>query len=106
MGLFTKRPYDVSNLNSAEKAAAQAALEVAQMLDTRGAMKKDLKGAMTGLRKGKMTRNDLATTVACLVASLAALAGSDDPDRSSILNQKKVATVAMAMALDKLKAKL
>jgi len=106
MGLFTRRPYDVSNLNSAERAAAQAALEVAQMLDTRGTMKKELNGALKGRRKGKMTRSELATTAACLVASLASLAGSEDPDRSSMLNQKKVATVAMAMALDKLKAKL
>ncbi len=106
MGLFTSRPYDVSNLNAAETAAAQAALEIAQLMDRNGQMKKDLNGALKGLRKGKMTRNDLATTIACLVASLGALAGSEDPERSSMLNKKKVATVAMAMALDKLKAKL
>ena len=50
-----------------------------------------------------MSREDLATSIACLAASLSAMSSSEDPDRSSLLAKKKVATVAMALALDKLK---
>ena len=106
MGLFTKRPYDLSSLNGAEKAATKSALEVAQMMDTQGRLKKELKNALTGLSKGKMTREELATSIACLVATLAALNSGDDPDRSSLLAKKKIATVVVALALDKLKGLL
>jgi len=103
MGLFTAKPYKLDSLNFAEKAAVRTALEVAQMLDTQGRLKKELNSALKGLDKGKMSRKDLATSVACLAASLSAMSNSEDPDRSSLLAKKKVATVAMALALDKLK---
>ncbi len=103
MGLFSFRPYKLDSLNFAEKSALKAALEVAQMLDTQGQLKKSLNSALKGLEKGKMSKSELTTSIACLAASLTALSKTEDPDRSSLLAKKKVATVAMALALDKLK---
>ena len=103
MGLFTRKPYKMDSLNIAEKAAVKTALEVAQALDRGGRMKKELSSAIRDFDKGKLSKKDMATTVACLVASLSALSGTDDPDRSSLLNKKKVVMVSMALALDKLK---
>ena len=103
MGLFTKKPYSLDSLNVAEKAAVKTALEVAQMVDTQGKLKKELGSALKDFGKGKFSKEDMAITMAALAASLKALAGSEDPDRSSLLNKKKVAVVSMALALDKLK---
>jgi len=103
MGLFTRKPYKLDSLNIAEKAAVSTALEIGLAVSRDPKLTKSLQAAQKDLRGGKMSKDTLGTTVACLVASLAALAGSDDPDRSSLLQQKKVVTVSMALALDKLK---
>ena len=46
---------------------------------------------------------DLTLTIACLMAALEALQKGDDPERTTLLKQKQVLEVSMAMALDKLK---
>ena len=102
MGLFTRKPYSMASLNIAEKAAVQTALEVAQALDRGGILKKELSTALKEFGKGKMSKKSLMTTIACLVASLKSLKDSEDPDRSSLLQKKKVVVVSMALALDKL----
>ena len=103
MGLFTPKPYKLDSLNIAERAAVSTALEIGLAVSKDPKLTKSLNNAQKDLRGGKMSRDTLSTTIACLVASLAALAGSDDPDRSSLLEKKKVVTVSMALALDKLK---
>ena len=52
---------------------------------------------------GKLSKEDMAKVIACLIASLAAIKSGDDPERSSQLQQQQVVEVSMAMALDKLK---
>lgn len=101
-GLFSKK-ISINSLGIAEKAAVETALEVAQMLDRKGELTKQLSSALAGVRKGKMTKEDIKVTVACLLASLAALTSGDDPDRSSQLQKKQVAQVSMALAIEKLK---
>ena len=103
MGLFTSRPYSMSSLNGAEKSAVRTALEVAKAVGVDGKLGKSVNTAIKELQKGKMSKDSLTTSIAALVASLAALSGSEDPDRSTLLKQKQVAQVVMVMALDKLK---
>ena len=103
MGLFTAKPYDMSSLNIAEKAAVRTALQIATTVDHNGSMKKDLSSALKDFEKGKLSKNDMSTVIACLIASLAALKSGDDPERTTLLRQKQVVELSMAMALDKLK---
>lgn len=103
MGLFTPKPYDVSSMNIAERAAVRTALQIAQQVDHQGKMKKDLSSTLKDFEKGKLSKNDMSTVIACLIASLAAIKSGDDPERTTLLKQKQVVELSMAMALDKLK---
>ncbi len=103
MGLFTPKPYSLDSLNIAEKFAAKTALQIAQAVDHQGQLKKQLDSALKNFDKGKLTKEDLTLTIACLMAALEALQKGDDPERTTLLKQKQVLEVSMAMALDKLK---
>ena len=106
MGLFTAKPYKMDSLNIAERAAVSTAMEVALQLDTQGKVTKKLKTALRDFNKGKMSKEDMAVAIACLLGSLKALSSGEDPDRSSLLKKKAVVQVSMAMALAKLQKML
>ena len=104
MGLFTAKPYKMDSLNIAERAAVSTAMEVALQLDTQGKVTKKLKTALRDFNKGKMSKEDMAVAIACLLGSLKALSSGEDPDRSSLLNCLRRAiqhTYAIAIVLRK-----
>ncbi|MCR5295946.1 MAG: hypothetical protein K6E17_00930 [Clostridiales bacterium] len=103
MGLFTPKPYSMDSLNIAERAAVRTALKVGLMVGSDSSVKKKLQTALNDFDKGKLSKEDMAAVIACLIASLAAIKSGDDPERSSQLQQQQVVEVSMAMALDKLK---
>ena len=99
--IFKRRPYKLNSLNFVEKAAAEAALQAAIHF---GADNRNLniERALKDFRKGALDKDELTTVIACVAAALAAMKGSEDPDRSSELKNKQITEVSLALAFKKL----
>ena len=78
MGLFTPKPYSMDSLNIAERAAVRTALKVGLMVGSDSSVKKKLQTALNDFDKGKLSKEDMAAVIACLIASLAAIKSGDD----------------------------
>lgn len=108
MGFFDflkGKPYKMDSLNIVEKAAAEAAMEAAIRFGGDG-RNVNIAGALKSFRKGAVNKEELSTIIACVTLALAAMKGSEDPDRSTELQKKQITVVSMVMALDKLRKML
>ena len=107
MGLFTKKPYSTilldNVLNTQEKAALVLALAIAADA-TSGDVKKKTKKAIKGLKKGALSKDDLAVVIACVEASLNLIKKADTSDmRTTKLMQKAEMEAHLATASEKLR---
>ena len=103
MGFFDflkGKPYKMNSLSIVEQAAVEAAMEAAIHFGGDG-RNVNIAGALKSFRA--VNKSELTTIIACVTLALAAMKGSEDPDRSTELQNKQIAVVSMVMALDKLR---
>ena len=104
MGIFTPKPYKMDTLGIAERAAVISSMEVAIEIGGNAPQVTQLRTALKEFRKGAISESSRVIIMACLAATLSAISSGDDSDlRTTMLKQKAVTQVALALALDKLK---
>ena len=106
MGLFNFPSISVKDLNSAEDAAVCASMEVAIDIGADQALGGKLSKAYRHYKKGRVTHDDLTAIIAAVAAAMDSLKGDSDDLRTTALEEKGVAVVAMALAMNKLMQKL